>query len=196
MRKMTIVLVALAIVSFIAIPTAHAKGFPPNYIALKVGGFFPQSSDLNDINADAGGSVEIAFGQSIVPGFAVEGALGYFETNGGTATSLGRADEKFEVIPLTINLRGQVPYGRFEPYGFIGTGVYFIKDNLSNPTLGSTSENDTALGFQVGLGGNYTLLNNMFLGVEARYLFLKTNTFGESFRLDGINLTCNIGYRF
>jgi hypothetical protein len=36
----------------------------------------------------------------------------------------------------------------------------------------------------------------MFLGIEARYLFLKTDTFDVNFRLDGITFTGNVGYRF
>jgi opacity protein-like surface antigen len=75
-------------------------------------------------------------------------------------------------------------------------GVYFVKDKISIPTLGSDSDTDTNLGFHIGLGGNYTLPNNMFLGIEARYLFLKTDTFDVNFRLDGITFTGNVGYRF
>ena len=52
------------------------------------------------------------------------------------------------------------------------------------------------LGFHIGIGGNYTLRNNMFLGIETRYFYLETNTFGVDFRLDGFTLTGNIGYRF
>ena len=185
----------------VVISNSDAKGLPSNYVALKLGGFFPQSSDLDDINADAGFNGEVSFGHYITPGFSVEGAIGYFETKASLSAPGASAEEKFKVIPLTLNLRGQVPYGRFEPYGFLGIGVYFVEDKISGniPALGvsgSDSDNDTALGFQIGLGGTYTLMNNVFVGVEARYLFLETSTFGADFRLDGITLTGNIGYRF
>ena len=196
MKKWMIASIVLAFVASCAAPYADAKGPPPNYVALKLGGFFPQSGDLDDIDADAGFNGEIALGHYIAPGFSIEGALGYFETEGGVPTPLGRNDEKFEVIPLTISLRGQVPYGRFEPYGFLGLGVYFIDDKVSLPVLGSDSDSDTSLGFHIGLGGSYALSNNMYLGIEARYLFLETDTFGENFRLDGVTLTGNVGYRF
>ncbi len=196
MKKLIAAPMTLLIFTLFSVPLLSAKGLPANYVSLKLGGFFPQSGDLDDINADAGFNGEIALGHNIAPGFSVEGGIGYFDTKGRGSTPIGNVEEKFEVIPLTVSLRGQVPYGRFEPYGFLGMGVYFIKDKISVPMLGSDSDNDTDLGFHIGLGGNYTLLNNVFLGIEARYLFLKTNTFDVDFRLDGITFTGNVGYRF
>lgn len=188
---------AFLLAALVAVPASQAKGPPPHYVTLKLGGFFPMSDDLDDINADAGFQGEIALGHNVAPGFAIEGAVGYFETKG----DFFGVDEKFEIIPLTLSLRGQVPYGRFEPYGFLGLGVYFIDDTLSGsiPGLGisgSASDDDTALGFHVGLGGSYTLPSNVLLGVEARYLWVEANTFGEKFRIGGVSLTGNIGYRF
>lgn len=201
MKKVLIVSFVFLCAALFVVPSSDAKGFPANYIALKLGGFFPQSNDLDDVNADAGLNGEIALGHYVAPGFAIEGGIGYFETKGGLSSALGSFDEKFQVIPVTLSLRGQVPYGRFEPYGFVGIGVYFVDDKLSGsiPSLGvsgSDSDNDTSLGFHAGMGGNYTLSNNVFLGVEVRYLFLETSTFGVDFRLDGITLTGNVGYRF
>lgn len=193
MKKFTVLSIVLAVAIAGSAPFALAKGLPPNYVTLKLGGFFPQSGDLDDIDADAGFNGEIALGHYVAPGFSIEGAVGYFETEGGVP---GIVEEKFEVIPLTLSLRGQVPYGRFEPYGFIGLGVYFVDDKITVPGFGSDSDSDTNLGFHIGIGGNYTLSNNAFLGVEVKYLFLETDTFGENFRLDGITLTGNIGYRF
>lgn len=185
----------------VVVNQSEAKGLPSNFITVKLGGFFPQSSDLDDLNADTGFNGEISLGHYIAPGFSVEGALGYFETEGRVSAAGIDVNEKFKVIPLTLSLRGHVPYGRFEPYGFLGIGVYFVEDEISGsiPGLGlsgSDSDDDTALGFHIGLGGTYTFPNNVFLGVEARYLFVETDTFGVDYSLDGIALTGNIGYRF
>ena len=197
MRKLVVfAAIAIAIGMTVAVPSSDAKGPPPNYATLKLGGFFPQSSDLKDIDADAGFNGEIALGHSVAPGFAIEGGIGYFETKGGGSTPFGRADEKFRVIPVTISIRGQVPYGQFEPYGFLGLGAYFIKDKISGAAIGSASEDDTNLGFHAGVGGSYNLPNNMLIGVEARYLFLETDTFGVNFKLNGFTLTGNVGFRF
>ena len=202
MMKKTIIFISVILfAAFVSVPNSDAKGFPSNYVVLKLGGFFPVGSDLDDINADAGFNGEFSLGHYIAPGFAVEGAVGYFETKGSLSIPGASVEEKFEVIPLTISLRGQVPYGRFEPYGFIGLGVYFVDDKISGsiPSLGlsgSDSDNDTSLGFHIGIGGNYTLMNNLFIGVETRYLYFQTNTFDVDFTLQGVTLTGNIGYRF
>jgi len=198
MKKILALSSVFLVAALIAVPSASAKGLPSNYMTLKLGGFFPQSSDLDDIDADTGFQGEIALGHYVAPGFAIEGGIGYFKTEGGLTNTIVDFDEEFRVIPVTLSLRGQVPYGMFEPYGFVGIGVYFVEDKISVrlPTPGSASDDDTSLGFHVGLGGNYNLSNNLFLGVEARYLFLETSTFGVDFRLDGITLTGNVGYRF
>jgi opacity protein-like surface antigen len=194
-------LLAFSVSALVAAPLSQAKEPPPNYVTLKLGGFFPMSSDLDDINADAGFQGEIALGHNVAPGFAIEGAVGYFESKGGVSGAFGTFDEKLEIVPLTLSLRGQVPHGRFEPYGFLGLGVYFVEDKISGsiPSLGisgSASDDDTALGFHVGIGGSYTLPSNLLLGVEARYLWVEINTFDEKFRIGGVSLTGNIGYRF
>jgi opacity protein-like surface antigen len=200
--KKTIILVLVILWTVVAVvPHSDAKGLPSNYVVLKAGGFFPVSGDLGDINADAGFNGEIAIGHKISPGFSVEGGIGYFDTKGTVSIPGASVDEEFEIVPLTVSLRGHVPYGRYEPYGFIGLGVYFVDDKISGsiPSLGvsgSDSDKATSLGFHIGIGGNYTLRNNMFLGIETRYFYLETNTFGVDFRLDGFTLTGNIGYRF
>lgn len=196
MKKFAVAWIVVALAVAGSAPFALAKGLPPNYVVLKLGGFFPQSSDLDDIDADSGINGEIALGHYVAPGFSIEGAIGYFETEGRFPTALGDAEETFEVIPVTLSLRGHVPYGRFEPYGFVGLGVYFVDDKLSFPGFPSDSDNDTNLGVHAGIGGTYTFPGNLFLGVEARYLFLETDTFGQDFRLDGVLLTGNLGYRF
>jgi opacity protein-like surface antigen len=182
----------------ISMTTAHAKPLAPNYAQLKIGGFFPQTNDLDHF--DAGGNIEVGIGHRVAPGFAIEGNLGYFETKGTfNLPGIGSVDETFKVMPLTLSFKGQVFFDRFEPYAEAGIGVYFIKDELNGTVLGfsgSDSENDTQLGLHVGLGANYNITPQVFLGVEGRYLWLRTDTFGVNVQLDGFLLTANLGYRF
>ncbi len=186
-----------ALFSVFATIPAHAKPLSSNYATLKLGGYFPQHSDLD--NFDSGFNGEISLGHLVAPGFAVEGGIGYFETKGDFFSPVVGGSEKFKVVPLTLSLKGQTFFQQFEPYIEAGIGVYFIKDELSGTVLGnpvSESDDDTQVGFHLGLGANYNVTRQVFVGLEGRYLWLKTDTFGVDVRLDGITLTGNIGFRF
>ena len=185
------VLALLASLALFLPIAATAAGPPPNYVVAKLGGFFPMASDVD--NFDSGFNGEVSIGRYLAPGFAVEGGIGYFETKGrinGTAV-----DRDVEVIPLTFSVRGTIPYGPWEAYGMAGIGVYFVDDKLSSP-VGSTSDSAADIGLHLGLGGKYTLPNNVFFGLEGKYVWLSTSTFGNDTRLDGAVLTANVGYRF
>jgi opacity protein-like surface antigen len=185
------VLTLLASLALFLPIAATAAGPPPNYFVAKLGGFFPMASDVD--NFDSGFNGEVSIGRYLAPGFAVEGGIGYFETKGrinGTAV-----DRDVEVIPLTFSVRGTIPYGPWEAYGMAGIGVYFVDDKLSSP-VGSASDSAADIGLHLGLGGKYTLPNNVFFGLEGKYVWLSTSTFGNDTRLDGAVLTANVGYRF
>jgi len=199
MKKTWLFFLFLTVVLFLlSMTTAHAKPLASNYAQLKIGGYFPQSSDLN--NFDAGGNFEVGIGHRVAPGFAIEGNFGYFETKGTfNLPGIGSVDETFKVMPLTLSLKGQAFFDRFEPYIEAGIGAYFIKDEINGSILGvsgSDSKNDTEIGLHFGIGGNYNITPQVFLGVEGRYLWLRANTFGVDVNLDGILLTANMGYRF
>ena len=199
MRKIRIIImVVVAGCLLLSVAPATAKPLGSNYAQLKLGGFFPQTNDLD--NFDAGGDIEVGIGHLVAPGFAIEGNFGYFETKGDfNLPGIGSGNETFKVIPITLSLKGQAFFGQFEPYAEAGIGVYFIKDEISGTILGisgSDSENDTQLGLHIGLGGNYNITSQVFLGVEGRYLWLRTDTFDVDVKLDGFFLTANLGYRF
>jgi len=174
----------------------------PNYATLKLGGYLPQSSDMEEFDNSFYG--EIGFGHYFNQNWAVEMGVGYTKTNasasatsGGTTAS-GSLD--ITIIPITLGLKGSVPMGGFTPYATAGIGLYYAKMEASLSVTGlgsaSASENDTPVGFYLGLGGDFNISPNTFLGLEAKYFWAKPTFFDESGNLDGINLTANIGYRF
>jgi len=188
------ILALLASLALVLPFTATAAGPPPNYFLVKLGGYFPMASDVDTF--DSGFNGEASVGRYLAPGFAVEGGLGFFETKGRVPGTT--VDREFQVVPLTFSLRGTVPYGPFEAYGMAGVGVYFIDDKLSSPVFPGQGSSDSAadVGLYLGIGGKYNLANNVFFGLEGKYLWLSTGTFGTDTRLDGAVLTANIGYRF
>ena len=196
-RRLAFAAILSVLFSVFTFVPAHAKPLSPNYATLKLGGYFPQHSDLDGF--DSGFNGEISFGHIVAPGFAVEGGIGYFETKGDFSTPFVSAREKFKVMPLTLSLKGQTFFEQFEPYAEAGIGVYFIEDEISGTVMGSTtsgSNNDTQIGFHLGLGANYNMTRQIFLGLEGKYIWMKTDTFGVDVRLNGITLTGNIGFRF
>ena len=191
-RTALAILVLLASLAFVLPFPAAAVGPPPNYVVGKIGGYFPMASDVDSFDSDFNG--EVSVGRYLAPGFAVEGGIGYFETK-GRMSGPPAADHTFEVYPLTFSLRGIIPYGPFEAYGMGGIGVYFVEDKRSAPALGG-SDSSADIGLHLGLGGKYTFPNNVFFGLEGKYLWLSTSTFEDDTRLDGAVLTAIVGYRF
>jgi opacity protein-like surface antigen len=60
----------------------------------------------------------------------------------------------------------------------------------------SGSDDDTTFGFNVGLGGNVNISNNVFFGAEGKYIWVEPSFHGVDIRFDGYTTTFNVGYRF
>ncbi len=183
--------------SVFTLVSAHAKPLPPNSVTLSAGGYFPQHGDLDGFDSGFNGGISI--GRLVAPGFAIEGGLGYFETKGEIVSPGIDVREKFKVMPLTFSMKGQTFFQQFEPYVEAGIGVYFVKNEISGTEGGnpvSRSDSDAQVGLHLGVGGNVNLTRQLFVGLEGRYLWLKTDTSGADARLDGITLTANVGFRF
>ena len=170
-----------------------------NYIALKLGGYLPQSDDMKIFDDAFYG--ELGFGHYFDENFAVEMGVGY--TKPGASASAGGASAFLDltVIPITLGLRGSIPTGTFEPFATAGIGAYYVKADASANNIpgfgsGSGSVNDTVLGYYLGLGANFNLSPSAYLGIEGRYFWAKPSAEGIEANIDGINMTANIGYRF
>jgi opacity protein-like surface antigen len=159
---------------------------PANYATLKLGAYLPQANDVKDFDTSFAG--EVAFGRYFHPNFAAELGVGYTKTSGsGDAEGVD-----LTIVPITLGLKGALPLGNIEPYAMAGVGAYYAKAEGEG-----FSENDTTFGFFLGLGANFNLTTNIFLGVEGKYFWAKPS-FGDGgeAKIDGINLTANLGYRF
>lgn len=180
-----------------AVPTfARAARLPANFVVLKPGGYFPQHDDVDAF--DAGGSIEVAYGRVVAPGFAFELGTGYFRTEGPPESPPG-ADREISVVPVILTLKGLYATGGaggFEVFALAGAGVYFIEDEIRPAGGASLDDSDADVGFHLGAGAQYNATRTLFLGLEGRYLFLKTSTLGLDTRLDGFVLSGRVGYRF
>jgi outer membrane protein W len=167
-----------------------------NYFDLKLGAYLPQANDVKDFDSSFYG--ELGFGYYFTRNFAVEIGVGYTKPGASVSANGSSASVDITVIPATLGLRGSIPVGAFEPFATAGVGVYFTRAeaSLSSPAGGSGSKNDDVVGYYLGLGSNFNVSPNVFLGVEGKYFWAKPSFEGVDIKIDGINLTANIGYRF
>lgn len=169
----------------------------PNYVVLK-GGLYSPSKDF-DIGAthfelDDGFVAEVAVGHYIVPFFAAELGVGYFESKASPAVPPG--ETKFKVVPVTLTGKVLFPFGPIEPYGEFGIGGYITKAEVDGTIANFTGSTKGAFGLHAGGGVNFNITPNVFLGAEGRYLWAKPSFGGQDIKLDGFTVTGNLGYRF
>jgi opacity protein-like surface antigen len=188
MKRIALLLVLLVM---FAVPSFAA---PPNYVALKLGGYFPQNSDMDDF--DAGFNMELAFGHHFNPNVALEFSVGYLETSGSDAG----VNADITSYPILLSIKAVAPLSGGELYALAGGGIYIT--NLDASAFGVTVSSDAnPFGFHLGVGGNFDLSPNVFLGLEGKYFWAKPS-FGllgitsVDVHIDGIQATANIGYRF
>jgi len=165
------------------------------YVVVKGGMYSPQNDDVKDF--EDGINLEVAFGTYMNKYFGAELGIGFFQTK--FTENSGKVTTKF--FPITFNLLGNYPSGPVEIYGGGGVGAYISKTEITI-TGNSDSEVDTFYGFQVLVGGRYNMANNLFIGIEGKYIWTKTpeqEFFGikvTDTHYDGIVGTLNIGTRF
>lgn len=194
MRKIALFSILIILVSF---PTFAAS--LPNYAVLKLGGYFPQDNDLDEFDNSFYG--EIGFGHYFNPNIAVEFGVGYTESSASESVSgVGSVDVDLTIIPIMLGVKVLMPSGNFEPYAMAGMGLYYTdidaSVSLTGIGSGSASEDDTAFGGFLGLGVNFNVTPNAFIGLEGKYLMASPSFEGIDVDIDGIHLTANIGYRF
>lgn len=182
----------------------------PNYVAVK-GGIYTPTDDLEDL--DTGFSGEVVFGHYFSPNFALEGGIGYFETDGtetdfepGIGTITIKTD--VSVIPIFLIAKGFLPIQIGELYigGGIGIGFADIDIDVNSP-LGpaSVSDSDTVFGLELLAGANFNITDNWFFGVEGKYIItsdasISGTLFGFDFddegNANGYIITGVVGFRF
>lgn len=160
-----------------------------NYAILKLGAYIPQADDMDNFND--GFNVEVAVGQYINPNVAIDLSVGWLKSSGNVPGVSGQV----RAYPVLLSIKGLVQVPRGELYVLVGGGVYFTDVDVSGFGF-SGSTTDTTSGFQAGVGGNFNLSGNVFLGLEGKYFWANPEWEGVNVHIDGIQATANIGYRF
>jgi outer membrane protein W len=203
LKKSNIISMVLAVALVGAITPAFAAEKPANYLAIKGGVYSPSDShDLYDFNGGStthldsktGLAGKVAGGHYFLPNAAVEVGIGYFQSEGSAAAQPG--ETKLHVVPVTVTGKFLVPIGVFEPYGLFGIGAYFTKLDVNDNIGNFSGSSEITYGLHAGAGINFNFTDEMFAGLEAKYLWAKPSFGGQDINLDGIITTATIGFRF
>lgn len=197
-------LLFLAVVAALIGTTSPASaGQPADYVALKAGVYSPSTSyDLDTFNAGnrdkldskTGFAGEIAVGHYILPMLAVEFGAGYFESKGSPLAAAG--ETKLKVVPLIATGKVLLPIGPFEPYGLFGIGAYITDLDVNSSTDSYRGSTEITYGLHAGAGVNINFQENMFVGVEGKYLWAEPSFGGQHIRMDGFITTAVVGFRY
>jgi outer membrane protein W len=196
-------IMALAAILVGVVTPALAQVKPANYLTIKAGVYSPsESNDLNDFNSGnttsldskTGFAGELAVGHYFLPMVALELGAGYFQSEGSAAAQPG--ETKLKVVPVTATGKVLFPIGVFEPYGLFGIGAYFTDLDVSGNTGNFSGSSEITYGLHAGGGVNLNFGNEMFAGLEGKYLWAKPSFGGQDIKLDGFITTANIGFRF
>ena len=198
-------IIVLSFVLGLSFPT-HADSKNPNYLVLKGGIYSPQNDKLDKF--DTGFNGELAIGRYFNKNLAIELASGYFETratkNASSEISSAQATVDFNVVPLTLALKGAIPMDNFELYGIGGGGAYFLwTDSKVSTNFQSSSSsdkyNETLVGGFLGAGASLKVSPTVFIGLEGKYLWTSAQTIKNidtDVNLNGFIATFNLGFLF
>lgn len=209
-RKCLIILPLSMLIFFMPFSAMGGVVDKPSYFTLKGGIYSPQSNDLEEF--DTGFNGELSFGYYFHRNFALEIGVGYFQTQAsfiGFDPILGvwSEEDKITTVPLTLTAKGVYPTQYVDVFGGAGIGLYFASgesDLLIGAFPFSFDDSDTVFGFHLGLGANFSITENVFFGIEGKYLWAGAK-FEEDILgipvdldadLDGYTVTANIGFRF
>jgi opacity protein-like surface antigen len=200
MKRIVVLSLVLAVALIGIAPSISPAEGPSDYTVLKYGIYSPSVEyDLDNINIDnkTGFNGEIAFGHYILPVFATELGVGYFESEGSPEALPGKTTLK--VVPILLTAKVFLPLVLIEPYGEFGIGYYITKfkvSGLSGPLANISSDRQGVVGLHAGAGVNFNITPIVFLGAEGRYLWAKPEFGGQDIKLDGFTLTANLGFRY
>jgi hypothetical protein len=197
----------------------HDAGRPPPsepgsriFAMLRVGGTVPRLS--------SGGRLSTAGDASLAPGISLaagadlnaylaaelEGGYRHLATTSDffsypnpaspyTPVSGTRID--LHMVPLTVNLRIQLPSLRPSPYLVAGGGFTFVQAVFDPPDFNATLRAGRFVpSLQAGAGLQVDLSARTFIGVEGRYVYLSDlRAFDSTLRMSGLGVSAVFGVR-
>lgn len=204
MKLLNAIFCITVVIILVLLPAAAQGRDFPNYVSVKLGGFFPDDNDFEN-----GFSGEVALGHYFSPNFAVEGGLGYvwigdFEGTVNTVFGPVVADVDVSAAPLTVTVKAILPLNYTELYVGVGGGFYFINASVNYSTIGFPAyydDNDVAFGGHIVAGVQLDISDLAFLGIEGKYTATDSVTLyvagtALEVEVEGFSATGVLGFRF
>jgi hypothetical protein len=170
-----------------------------DYILLKAGPFIP-TTDLDRKGFVNSVSAELVVGTYYSKYLALEGGVGYFQTQASKNGAGFEEEDDLWVIPVTITFKGVLPFKGGEVNAGVGPAVYFANLRAEGTTPSGDFSNDghaVAIGGHVTAGVNVDITRKIFIGAEGKYIFTTgAHLLGSSIKLNGAMVSGVLGYRF
>ncbi|MCP4763141.1 MAG: porin family protein [archaeon] len=174
------------------------------YLFTLKGGIFEPTGDLEDF--DIGFLGEIAFTQYFAPNFAIEYTIGYLQTDNEEAEinqGLTSGSLDITAIPVTMNVKGIIPFAMGEIYVGMGIGIYVVQmGDVSGSESFSTDDNDVLIGGQLLAGFGVDINDTTFWGIEGKCIVTDKASMSHAqigsveFDLGGYSIMAVLGFRF
>jgi opacity protein-like surface antigen len=184
-----------------------AAGASPTWsetsLGVRLGAVFPQHSDLDGF--ENGFAFEVFLARRLGRNFAIEGSIGRFAMS-ATATyydpTVGTVavNAQMVAVPLVVSLKAIYPVDKFEIYGSIGGGLYFMSfsGDASASGYGSVHvyDSDNPLAFHVGAGIQGRVAPRVMIGADLKYVVGEASFNGSKGSFDSFLATGSISYTF
>lgn len=147
---------------------------------------------------------EVDFSYFFTKNIAAELILTYPQKHNVTVNALGLGNVgTFKHLPPTLTLQYHfTPEADFRPY--VGAGINYTKIssvNMSAGAAGSLGLENNSTGAALQVGFDYKIGNNMFLNVDLKKIYIKSDVFlngskVSDLKLDPLALGVGIGFKF
>ena len=169
------------------VPSRTHMNYGPGYIGVNLGFYNPNNIWPDGLATyDTGFAFNVFFGSRLTPFFALEGSIGYFESQSN------RYNGDLSVVPITVGGRFIIPNPVVEPYIGAGLGIYFASLDEKN----GVKDDVTDLGGYLSLGVDFWLTPRVALNMEGRHHWVKPRFKGYDVDLSGWNVLFGVRVLF
>ena len=135
------------------------------------------------------------------PNLALEAGVGYFRTESSQSGTDFTEDDAIWVLPVTITIKGVIPFRGGEVNAGVGPGLYFanLEANGTSTVSGDYSHDahSTVIEGHAVVGLNFDITKKIFNGAEGKYAVTTgAHMLGTKIKLDGFTVSGVLGFRF